>query len=455
MKQRTTLISSLILLSAFAVDRACAQNLVKNPGFEEVTTPVLTWDQLDHAAGWTNANAGSCDLFQKDCDDQSVAIPDNELGSAAPHDGERYAGFVAYKDEQKHNWKRTFFGTQNHERWIPAYQDYSEYMQIELSGPLEAGKEYDISIRVSLGEHSDRAVSAVGAYASPVLLENNHRHFLTVKPQVWSKEVVKDKQNWTEIKGTFKADGGERFIVIGAFPAAGMDKVSVIEGGDSQRAYYFVDGVSLVLHPEPDTDGDGVIDKLDKCMNVPGLATLQGCPDKDGDGVSDAMDACPDKAGPADKQGCPDTDGDGITDNVDQCPNEKGVASMKGCPEITEATKKLFAKALTGVKFDTGKSTIKPVSFGILDDVVKVMQNNPTYDLEIHGHTDDQGDDAKNLKLSDDRAAAVRAYLTSKGVDAGRLRSEGHGETVPVADNKTAAGRATNRRVEFKVNFWE
>ena len=429
--------------------------MVMNGGFEDLSSSVTTWDQLSHATGWSNANAGSCDVFQKDCKDKSVAIPDNELGSAAPIAGEHYAGFVAYKDDQKHNWKRTMLGSTDHERWIPAYQEYSEYMQMELAAPLEAGKEYDISVRVSLGDESDRAVSALGAYASPVRLAFHHRHYLDVKPQVWSKEVVKNKQDWTEIKGTFKADGGERFIVIGAFPAAGMDKVPVIDGGDSQRAYYFVDDVSLVVHPEPDTDGDGVIDKEDKCINVAGLATLGGCPDKDADGIADNMDACPDKAGPADKQGCPDSDGDGITDNIDQCPMQKGVASMKGCPEINEATKKLFAKALTGIKFDTGKSTIKPVSFGILNDVVKVMQDNPNYDLEIHGHTDDQGDDAKNLKLSDDRAGAVRAYLTGKGVGAGRLRSEGHGETIPVADNKTAAGRATNRRVEFKVSFWE
>ena len=78
-----------------------------------------------------------------------------------------------------------------------------------------------------------------------------------------------------------------------------------------------------------------------------------------------------------------------------------------------------------------------------------------TYDLEIHGHTDDQGDDAKNQKLSDDRAAAVKKYLTDKGIADNRTKSYGHGETMPVADNKTSAGRAQNRRVEFKVSFWE
>jgi outer membrane protein OmpA-like peptidoglycan-associated protein len=165
------------------------------------------------------------------------------------------------------------------------------------------------------------------------------------------------------------------------------------------------------------------------------------------------MDACPDKAGPAEMHGCPDSDGDGIADNVDRCPTVKGVAAMNGCPELAEKTKKLFEKALTGIQFESGSDKIKVVSNSILNQVVEVMKENPTYDLEIHGHTDSQGDDAKNQKLSEDRAAAVRTYLVSKGIDAARLQSFGHGETMPVDDNATSAGRAKNRRVEFKVTF--
>ena len=445
---------SMFLAPALLSLQAVAQtgpNLVKNPGFEETTGTVKTWDQLHLAAGWTNANAGSADLFNKDA--CYVGVPDNDLGSTGAFEGERYAGFVAYKDDQRRNWKRVM--DHNEGPFRPAYQNYSEYLQQELSSPLTAGQEYDVVLRVKLASNSDRAVSHVGAYFSPTQLAYNHRHFLTEKAQVSSADMVADKQNWTEVKGSFVADGTEKFIIIGAFPAAGMDKTKAVEGGDSQRAYYYIDGVSLTVHPEPDTDGDGVIDKEDKCPQEPGLATLGGCPDRDGDGITDKLDACPDAAGPADKQGCPDRDGDGITDNVDRCPDVAGVASMKGCPEIKEETKKLFEKALTGIQFETGKSTIKKTSFGILDQVVAVMKENPSYNLEIHGDTDSQGDDAANLKLSESRAAAVEKYLEDKGVKAEHVRSFGHGETEPVADNKTAAGRAKNRRVEFKVVFWE
>ncbi|HEY0978125.1 MAG TPA: OmpA family protein [Flavobacteriales bacterium] len=427
-------------------------NLVKNPGFEEITKPVTTWDQLDRATGWSNANSASADLFSKDA--CYVGVPDNDLGTGTTaFDGEHYAGFVAYKDDQRPNLKRLLSGKQDHTR--PGYQNYSEYLQTELGSPLTAGQQYDIAFRVKLSNGSDRAVSGLGAYASPVALTYGHNHFVTEKPQVSTASVVNDKQNWTEVKGTFTADGTEKFLILGAFPAAGSERTKVVEGADSQRAYYYIDGISLNVHPEPDTDKDGIPDKDDRCPNEAGIAALGGCPDRDGDGIADGADACPDKAGPAEFQGCPDTDGDGIADNLDKCPTVKGVASMKGCPEIKEETKKLFERALTGVKFETGKATLKKESNAILDQVVKVMEENPSYNLEIHGHTDDQGDDAKNLKLSEDRAAAVRSYLEKKGVSGNRLRSFGHGETMPVADNKTAAGRAQNRRVEFKVMFWE
>lgn len=444
----------LLAATTFASCLTFAQgpNLVINPGFEEVSRPVRTWDQLNLATGWTNATIGTCDVFAKTA--CYVSIPDNDLGTATPaFEGEHYAGFVAFKEDMRQNWKSVFW---TDEDWRnPGYQNYAEYMQTELTSPLTAGQEYDIVFHVKLSNGSDRAVSGIGGYCSPTALGYKHPHYLNEKPQVSSGKVVNDKQDWTEVKGTFTADGTERYLVIGAFPSAGMEKMKTLEGADSQRAYYYIDGISLSIHPESDTDGDGVVDKDDRCPQEKGLANLGGCPDRDGDGIVDALDACPDKPGVPEFKGCADSDGDGMADNEDRCPNEKGVKAMNGCPEISEKTRNLFERALNGIKFETGKSVIKKESYDILNDVVKVMEENPTYDLWIHGHTDDQGDAAKNQKLSEDRAAAVRKYLTEEGVADNRTRSEGHGEMQPVADNKTAAGRATNRRVEFKVTFWE
>lgn len=203
----------------------------------------------------------------------------------------------------------------------------------------------------------------------------------------------------------------------------------------------------------PDQDGDGIKDSEDACPNVKGIASMKGCPDTDNDGVTDAEDACPTVKGLMSAKGCPDSDNDGVIDSQDKCPKIAGVASNNGCPEIKDETKKVFDQALKGVQFETGKDVIKKTSYGILDNVAAIMKANPTYLLSIKGHTDNQGDDAKNMALSQKRAEAVKAYLIKKGIDASRLTPQGYGETMPKATNDTPAGRAENRRVEFEVNF--
>jgi outer membrane protein OmpA-like peptidoglycan-associated protein len=110
--------------------------------------------------------------------------------------------------------------------------------------------------------------------------------------------------------------------------------------------------------------------------------------------------------------------------------------------------------AASNIYFATGKYTLLSKSFKGLDDVVKVMKDDAQLKLSIEGHTDNVGSDAANQKLSENRAAAVKAYLVKKGVDTGRVVSAGFGETQPVADNKTAAGRQKNRRVELKLSYY-
>ncbi len=203
----------------------------------------------------------------------------------------------------------------------------------------------------------------------------------------------------------------------------------------------------------PDTDGDGLQDNKDKCPEVPGPIEYEGCPDRDGDGIQDSEDECPDVKGLAKFNGCPDTDGDGIEDREDLCPKVPGIAANKGCPEVNREVKKLLEKALHGINFRSGKSVIYKSSYPILDNVADIMKMNPAYKLKIQGHTDSYGNDASNMRLSKDRAQAVKDYLVSKGVASDRLTSVGFGETRPIASNKTSRGRAQNRRVELVVQF--
>lgn len=222
------------------------------------------------------------------------------------------------------------------------------------------------------------------------------------------------------------------------------------------------------IENEPDRDGDGYPDSVDKCPDIKEDKKqpnpTDGCPadaDRDGDGIPDSIDACPDvkedKDGVADSDGCPedDADNDGIADGKDKCPMEPGpaqkLAEKNGCPSLTKFTDDGEIQLLEPIQFETGKAVIKPVSYPILDEVVTLMKSRKDLKVGVHGHTDSVGADDMNMTLSKNRAASCVKYLVEHGIAASRLQSEGFGETKPLQTNDTAAGRAKNRRTEFKV----
>ena len=206
-----------------------------------------------------------------------------------------------------------------------------------------------------------------------------------------------------------------------------------------------------------DADGDGVLDGLDQCPSTPAGAVVDavGCPlDADKDGVPDGLDKCPNTPPGAevDDVGCQrfkDSDGDGVDDTKDRCPGTPTGTRVDaaGCPILF--TPERTPVILRGVIFETGKSALKPESFTVLDIVAQSLNANPDIRIEIAGYTDNTGSDATNLRLSQARADAVRAYLGSKGVTPGRMVTKGYGATKPIAPNTTVAGRAQNRRVEL------
>jgi OmpA-OmpF porin, OOP family len=240
---------------------------------------------------------------------------------------------------------------------------------------------------------------------------------------------------------------------------------------------------SAGLNGCPDGDADGIADKEDRCPDVAGPAKFVGCPDTDNDGIADIddkcpgtttgykvdiagcaidndkdgmvneEDRCPDIAGPLALKGCPDTDGDGLSDADDRCPKVPGTAVNKGCPEIAKVDVQKITVIASKIFFETGSDKLKLESLSSLDELALILARNPEVNLTIEGHTDNVGEDAYNLELSQKRAEAVRAYLVSKGVSPSRLTAIGYGETKPVADNTKAAGRSKNRRVELKTAY--
>lgn len=194
----------------------------------------------------------------------------------------------------------------------------------------------------------------------------------------------------------------------------------------------------------PDKDGDGITDKEDKCPDVAGKKELGGCPDKDGDGIADKDDDCPDVAGLAKFKGCPDKDGDGVPDKDDKCPDVAGTVANGGCPENKFELYKV-------VYFGSDKSVVITKYTKDLDEVAGILKAHTEVSVSVEGHADSQGNDAYNMKLSEKRADYVINYLAKKGIEKTRLVKAFFGESKPAADNKTAEGRAQNRRVEIKA----
>ncbi len=276
-----------------------------------------------------------------------------------------------------------------------------------------------------------------------------------------------------------------------------------IEEGDLVQNFELLLGVSFTLGrtpaeaaaPPKDSDGDGFLDPNDACPTQPGMAP-NGCPapvaapvDSDKDGIPDPSDPCPaeaeDGAQPAPSDGCPnkdpdndgflapsdkcptekgvapdgcpikDKDGDGVLDEVDKCPDQpetkNGFQDADGCPDELPKEVAKFAGVIKGIQFDFGKATIRKESNKVLDDAIKVLKQYGELRMMISGHTDNVGDPAKNIELSQQRAASVKEYMVGKGIDAGRLETRGAGPNEPVADNATDKGRQENRRIEFKL----
>ena len=265
--------------------------------------------------------------------------------------------------------------------------------------------------------------------------------------------------------------------------------------------------------PELDNDRDEILDRDDRCPNEPEdrdqFEDEDGCPDgdrfdRDGDEIVDEDDACPDDPEDLDQfkdpDGCPepDNDEDGILDVDDLCPNDpEDIDRFKdrdGCPEIDNDNDRILDKddhcrgrdgqkreetaetwnnhedddgcpdrnvatfvggvlvPLKPIHFEFDSAVIKPMSFPTLDAVAQTIELNPDIvKIEVQGHTDERGDDAYNLDLSQRRAESVVKYLKGKGVDGKRLLPQGYGERVPTIKRHDQEAWAKNRRVEFLI----
>lgn len=159
-----------------------------------------------------------------------------------------------------------------------------------------------------------------------------------------------------------------------------------------------------------------------------------------------------------------DDDGDGVANKFDKCAGTPAgtIVDGSGCPlkvpapvirekvVITEADRRVVGEAIKNLEFELGKATIKEKSFSTLDRVANLLMQKD-FGLKLAGHTDNTGSMELNLRLSKERAEAVKTYLVEKGANASRIEATGYGPNQPIASNKTAEGRQKNRRVEFTL----
>ena len=310
-------------------------------------------------------------------------------------------------------------------------------------------------------------------------------------PKDRDKDKVSDKlDECIDIPGTWALRG-----------CSDIDNDGILDQNDS----CVTDSGLVKFNGCPDTDGDDIIDKEDDCPDTPGIPEFRGCPDTDGDGIMDKEDDCPEFPGPIENRGCPykllhtidemgtiletdtmfnnekyyrfenlrsdnsqlfmlgEDDGSEFirvimgNDTITAMRNDKGYYYYKYLPpapveiELMEEEEEILKAAFDNLEFETGKAIIKQSSYTSLEDLAKLLLKKPEWRIKVSGHTDSQGKASSNLRLSKKRAKAVADFLILNDVYKERIDVEWFGETKPIANNKTKAGRQKNRRVEMKI----
>jgi outer membrane protein OmpA-like peptidoglycan-associated protein len=359
-------------------------NLVRNPGFEEYMKPLCGWTQNvekfnSNVEAWSSPTQTTPDLFSTKNDPNCWGHPSKHSGGKqSTRTGQAMAGIKIY-------------GKGN----TPTY--WHEYLQSELTEPLQAGVRYIAECWVLRAVRSNEASNNIGLLVTdtPVSTRDNLPLYMT--PTVNEEEMVK-KSTWHKVSGVFEAKGGERYLLIGNFYGDEVTNHAKLPEGE-RGSYYFIDDVNVRIAP-------------------PGSA----------------LSPTPKASAPPPPRPVPVQHASSNT--VDIHAIEPAVGTRV---------------RLDNVQFDFDKATLKPGYEKELDKLVDLMTDFPFLRVEIEGHTDDEGSDAYNLKLSDDRAKAVADHLLKEKIDPERVTWKGYGEGKPLKPNDTEENRAINRRVEFRV----
>lgn len=445
---------------SFLYLNAQEKNLVINPGFEkfENCPTDYTPENLTHklVPGWTYPTRATPDYFNR-CSKGSnkVGVPKNFAGESEPHSGDGYVGAILSGTEES----------------------YREYIQGTLGVPLIKGNQYCIKFYYKLASYSRFAVDQMSLYFSDTEIKNDVNVNLNYVPQITNKVglFLDNIDEWEEFCTVYTAKGNERFFIMGNFRNYDntnyvvTDK-NVVNMRNKAYAYYYFDDISIspiencltcpcVLHDFESrviethyTGGqDPQTGKVTRIVNDGRIKIgVLG-------GTQPYTITWNNKMSGTELKNLPA--GTYIYQAHDQfnCRSSDTVVFvepvivkddfLEGLKAIDEGS----AIVLENIFFEFNKTELLPASFAELNKVVQFMLEENIKMIEIGGHTDNEGSDSYNQKLSEGRAASVVNYLASQGIGADRMKSVGYGESRPIDTNKTEEGRAQNRRVEFTL----
>lgn len=359
-------------------------NLVPNPGFEEYRTPYCGWTQdvekfNSNVANWLSPTQTTPDLFSTKNDPDCWGHPSrHSKGSQSTRSGHGMAGMKIY-------------GKGN----TPSY--WHEYLQVELTEPLESGVRYIAECWVLRSARSARASNNIGLLLTDTPVSTRDCLPLYMTPTVNEDKVVK-RSTWHKVSGVFEAKGGERWLLIGNFYGDEVTTHERMPEGE-RGAYYYIDDVNVRVAPP-----------------------------------NSALSPKPKESTPPPPRPVPV-----------QHASSKEVDIHAIEPAVGTRVR------LDNVQFEFDKAVLLPGYESELQKLIDLMTDFPYLRVEIEGHTDDQGSDAYNDKLSDERAKAVVDHLVKHKVDAERILWKGYGKRQPLVPNTSEENRAINRRVEFRV----
>lgn len=433
-----------------------SMNLVSNPGFElfDKCPEDYTPENLSHklVPGWTYPTRATPDYFNR-CNRRNVGVPKNFAGESEAHGGDGYVGAILSGTEES----------------------YREYIQGSLSQPLVKDKKYCVKFYYKLASYSRFAVDQMSLYFSPMEIKNDINVNLTYAPQITNKVglFLDNIDEWEEFCTVYTATGNERFFIVGNFRNYDntnyvvTDK-NVVNLRNKAYAYYYFDDFSVsplenclscpcVLHDFEsrviDTRYTGGKDPIsgkvsgiinDGSIKIGLLGGVQPYMVEWNNGMTGTelknLPAGTYVYTARDQNNCISSDTVIFTEPLIEKDD-----FAEGLRAIEEGS----AIVLENIFFEFNKTALLPESYNELNKVVQFMLEEDIDKIEIAGHTDSEGSDTYNQKLSEGRAAAVVNYLASQGVDINRMSAVGYGETRPIDTNTTEEGRAQNRRVEF------